>query len=261
MAIVDLGCMKLPFEGPFNLLLAFGGIAWGMLMVTLVFSFSSKKGPAVLAATGQDLSDACSNAIIVTCAWCILYYNYLGIGAICVFVVNVFEMVSKTDVTEKFQPNAGRFSGNMFEQSPVFLSGLWMYTLFADYQTGWTLGVLYMVSRALYPFYYMANNKFTFWFENCTQIGYGVNGVFILGSLWTASGGDWLKFASGSPISAAVLGFIVGSFAILPSIPTLIPYTYIHYKYDNAFARQNEGFREIATGSDVDEDEEEGGCC
>lgn len=255
--MVKLGCMTIPFEGPFNHLLLLGGMAWAILVITLTFKFTEKMGPAINQTNG--LLDNVNSAIIVTCAWCIVYYNYLGIGAMCVFVLNVWEMVSKKDVTEKFGANASRFSGNMFEQSPVFLCGLWMYTLFCDYQTGWTLGVLYVVSRCLYPFYYMASGQFTFWFESCTQIGYGVNGVFILGSLWKAFGGNWLEFAQESPISAALLGFVTGSFALVPGIPFGIPYLFIHYKYDNARARAGtETFREIY---ETDEDDEEGGCC
>jgi hypothetical protein len=136
------------------------------------------------------------------------------------------------DVTSKFVPNAARFAGNTFEQSPVFLWAFWIYTLFVDYESAWCLGVLYMCSRALYPLYYIAFNGFDFWFETCTQIGYGVNGIFTLGCLVAGAGGDWVAFARDNSVGAPVLGYFVG-FLITLGVPYGLFLITLHYKVDH----------------------------
>lgn len=241
---IDLGCVKVPFEGPFNFALAFGGIFFGLAMVTLVFNVVDVKGPAVIAletsplkpyVNVQDLIDNCGKTMVATSIWCLMYYNYLGIAVQTVFLIHVFEMFTKDDVTDKFGPNAGRFAGNMMEQSPVFLTAMWTYTLLVDYETGGALGLLYIFGRALYPFFYMACHQFTFWFEFNTQIGYGVNGVFMLGILVNGMGGDWAEWANDNQILAAIVGFLLGSCGPFPGIPLTPLYTFIHYKCDRRF--------------------------
>mmetsp|Transcript_31867 Transcript_31867/g.58359 ORF Transcript_31867/g.58359 Transcript_31867/m.58359 type:complete len:246 (-) Transcript_31867:47-784(-) len=235
--MVDLGCMKIPLSGNFSMVLATGGILWGCLLVTLVFCLSEQTGPAVYKETGKEFAEACSSTLLVTCVWCLIYYNYLGVAVMCVFCGNAFEMFDPNkDVTDKFGTIAGRFQGNMFEQAPVHLLGLWMYTLFVDYTTGANLGALYIVGRIIYPFFYMVNRQFTMWFEFCTQIGYGVNGVFIIGTAAQAAGWDWIGWAKGAPIAAAITGFFCGSLAVFPALPLGPLYTFIHYKYDHKVA-------------------------
>ena len=168
--------------------------------------------------------------------WSILYLNYIGVVVLSLFTRTVWEMYTEKDVTDKHVANAGRFSGNMFEQSPIFLTSLWMYTIFADYETGWTLGVLYLVGMTYYPFHYMIFRQFTFWFENCTQMRYGVNGIFILGALCQASKMNWAAWLNSNPVGAGILGFMVGSFAFVPGLPLAPLYTFLHYKFDHAAA-------------------------
>lgn len=236
MKTADLGFMKIPLSGDFNHILLCGGIAWGLIVVTVVTALSGKKGPAVDQTTGHELTDACSNSILVTSLWCVLYMNYIGIQVMAIFMKGVWEMITDQDVTEKFAPNASRFAGNTLEQFPIFLPALWMYTLFCDSNTGANLGFLYLFSRAMYPLFYIANGKFTFWFEFCTQIGYGVNGVLVLGSLFQSLGGDWIGFLRDAPIVAPILGFLFGTLAMVPGLPLGPLYAYIHYKVDHARA-------------------------
>jgi hypothetical protein len=135
-------------------------------------------------------------------------------------------------VTDRWSTIASRYSGNMFEQMPVFLFGIWLYTLFVDYESGGNLGLLYIASRLLYPLYYMVNREFSMWFEMVTQIGYGVCGIFIVGSLYVAAGWDWMSFGNDSPTLAALLGFTIGSFGIFPGLPLGPLYFYLHFKFD-----------------------------
>jgi len=209
-----------------------------MAWIAVVFNLSDIDGPAVLAKDGAELTNKLKVTIGVTAAWMIMYYNYVGIQVLTIFATGPLEIHSSEDVTDKYSSNAARFAGNMFEQSVVFLPGLWLYSMFCDSGTGGWLGVLYIIARGIYPFYYMAHGRFTFWFENCTQIGYGVVGTYFLGALFIACGGNWSEWSGDNKILAPILGFLAGSFAVLPGIPLTIPYTYAHYKFENARKRK-----------------------
>lgn len=232
---VDLGFMKIPLEGTFDHRKLALGIGWACFWNATIFAWSSPAEPA-LNLTGPPLVEACRKSLVVTALWWIMYYNYIGVQVLTVFIKAAYEMISDDDVTTKFAPNAARFAGNMFEQSPVFLWGLWMYTLFVDYESAWCLGVLYMVVRSLYPFYYIVFHQFDFWFESCTQVGYGVNGIFTLGCLVNGLGGDWVAYATRNPVGAPVLGYFVGN-AISFGIPYGWFLTWLHYKVDHEWAQ------------------------
>jgi len=230
MVKFDLGCMKLPFEGPLNLAIIAAGMVWGIVVITLVYNLVDYKGPAVLQ-TGQDFIDACGSPILVTVVWMIMYYNYLSSAVWCIFANKLFEMYTDEDVTNKFIPNVGRWAGNMSEQALVFLGSMWMYCIFVDYGTGYWLGMLYCLVRALYPFFYIAFNQFVAWFEFITQVGYGINGVFMLGSVVTAMGGHWHQYGT---YTAPILGWCFGSLTLFPGLPLAPLYTFIHYKVDSS---------------------------
>jgi len=232
---ISLGCMKLPFEGDLNMGIVATGILFGLGVVTLVFNLVSESGPAMLAQTGgavtmQAVLDACSSSVVVTVAWCIMYYNYIGTAVLGTFGNSMFEMFTDEDVTDKYGPIASRFSGNMMEQSLPFLLGLWMYTLFVDYNQAKWLGITYLVARGLYPLMYIVNGKFTHWFEFLTQPGYGVVGVLLLGSFIQAVGGNWKDWGS---FGAPICGFLFGSLAIFPALPLGLPYAVLHYMVDS----------------------------
>ena len=109
-----------------------------------------------------------------------------------------------------------------------------MHTLFVDASSGSYLAALYLAARLAYPFWYMVNRQFNFWFESNTQIGYGANGCLLLGSLFVALGWDWVAFLRASPMSAGACGYLFGSFILLPGLPLTPLYTFIHYKMDKA---------------------------
>jgi len=231
--MVDLGCIKLPFEGPFNVGVAGIGIVWACIWCVVAFAIPDIGGPAMYASTSVGVKDNCKIPMIVTASWCMVYYNYVSAAVLCVFCINAFGLWTADDVTEKMSTIAGRWSGNMFEQAPVFLVSLWTYTMFCDYKTGGSLGILYIVTRLLYPFYYIAFRQFNMWFESCTQIGYGINGIFMLGVLVNGFGGDWARFAYDHSILAPIAGFFFGSFMLLPGFPFTPIYMFIHYKMDH----------------------------
>jgi uncharacterized MAPEG superfamily protein len=242
---VNLGCMEVPFEGPFNMAIASAGIGFGCLCTTLVFSLAEMKGPAVaLIKVGADETvEACGKSMAVTVLWCFLYYNYIGIQVGTMMNMHGFKCFTPDDVTEKYAPNAARFSGNMFEQSPVFLVMLWAYTFFVDYETGGLLGLLYLVGRLLYPFFYMIFRQFVTWFEFITQIGYGVCGVYMLGVFMDAIGGagQFASFAQKSPTLAGILGFLVGCFGVFPYCnPIGLIYGFLHYRCDRRVKEDEE---------------------
>lgn len=150
-------------------------------------------------------------------------------------------MYGEEDVTASYERLSARFAGNTFEQSPIFLTGLWLYTLFVDYGSAYSMGMLYIVFRILYPLFYIVCHEFSFWFELNTQTGYGCNGVFILGCAMTGMGMDYVAFATGSPYTAALLSFAAGSFAFIPGLPLAPLYALLWYKRDNSFAKASAG--------------------
>lgn len=236
---IDLGILKLPFEGTFNMALFLGGVVWACFLVTMTFALVDMKGPAFYALNGSstggtDLCVVCRKPLFITMLWMMEYYNYVGAQVLCTLTRAAFEMFGKEDITDKFEPQVARWAGNMFEQSPVFLWSFWMYVLFVDYESGWALGALYMAARTLYPFYYIFGRGFSFWFENNTQIGYGCVGTFILGCLVNASGGNWARYGHGNEIYAGILGYLVG-FALTLGIPYGQFLAFVHYKYDHSF--------------------------
>ena len=234
--VIDLGFMKIPMEGPLNHAKLLFGVAFGCAAVTVAFSATTVKGAALQA--GAGLLDACRGALLANSAWCVVYYNLIGVSLLCKFSNAAWQLFSDKDTTAAFDTIASRFAGNMMEHSVMFLSSLWMYTLFADSATGGTLGMLYVATRLAYPLFYIFNHGFDFWFEMCTQTGYGITGVFLLGTVYTALGGDWVAFASAKPVLAGVYGFLFGSFILVPGIPTAIPYAILHYKVDNSIKKK-----------------------
>jgi len=234
-AAINLGIMKIPLEGTFSHIKFTFGLVFAMTAVAFVFSVTQVQGPAVM--QGSKCLEACKQAILANCAWCYIYYNYLGAMLLGKFTQHVWQMYSDKDVTETYEYISSRFAGNMQEHSAIFLSSLWMYTMFADSATGGTLGLLYIATRIIYPLFYIFYHGFDLGFECMTQTGYGVIGVFMLGSVYSAVGGDWVAFATGNPITAGVSGFWLGSLALSMGIPLGLPYAFLHYKVDHALAK------------------------
>merc|ERR1711907_97696 len=110
LMIVDLGFMKLPFEGNLSIAKLSFGILVGIVLNVIVFNLCTPKGPAALL-SGQPFLDACSKPAIVTACWIIIYYNHVGCQVLALFCSEtLFDMYKKDDMTEKFIPNAARFS-------------------------------------------------------------------------------------------------------------------------------------------------------
>jgi len=224
---VDLGMLKVPFSGDYShawLLFGFG-VAFAANLYAL--SSTAMVGPA---AKASDLTSACRVSALVTCAWSLVYYNYIGCAIWCGLAAqHWYEMITGKDVGPQFAGVASRFSGNMAEQAPVFLTSLWMYTVFCDSATGGALGMLYILQRLSYPFFYMYDGHFTMHFEMCTQIGYGINGIMILGVLVTFLSGDWLAWvAATGMVKTTLYGVSLGVFMLFPG-PIAVPFSYLNY--------------------------------
>mmetsp|Transcript_77345 Transcript_77345/g.201585 ORF Transcript_77345/g.201585 Transcript_77345/m.201585 type:complete len:248 (+) Transcript_77345:86-829(+) len=235
--ILDLGCMKLPFEGDFNTVMIFTGFASACISTTLFFNFVTPKGPALGAGTPEQVVDAFGKTMIVQAVWCIIYYNYVGAQVLGVFLSGPWAMLDGKKQTEKWGANASRFAGNQFEQSCVFIPCLWMYAGLVDYETAWTLGVLYIIGRILYPLFYVVHGRFTFFFEHITQVGYAVNGTFILGALIRGAKWDYVEFAKDHNILTPILGACLGVFTLLPGVGITIPWFIAHTVMDRKRAQ------------------------
>jgi len=234
MAAINLGFIKLPLSGPFNTIFIITGFLWACICVTVAFNLVTPKGPALGQGSADKIIDAFGKTMIVQAVWCIIYYNYVGAGVLCIFTAGPWEMIDGKKQTDKWAAQAGRFSGNTFEQSVVFIPCLWMYAGLVDYETAWVLGVLYLIGRAMYPLFYVLHGKFTFWFEHITQVGYAVNGVFMLGSLMRGACGDYIQFAKDQPILVPILGAVLGVFTLLPGIGLTLPWFALHTKMDRS---------------------------
>ena len=103
--------------------------------------------------------------------------------------------------------------------------------MFADSASAGTLGALYLASRLLYPLFYCWIGRFTFGFEPIMQTGYGIIGVFWLGTYMALMDQGWLWWVTSvGAVPAALTGFVVGSLALFPGLPTAPFYTFAHFK-------------------------------
>ena len=237
--MVDLQFMKLPLSGDFSVFKLLFGMACAMAAISTVFASTPLAGPALAtsleASRGgvdlQPLVAALKPAALVTIGWNVLYYNLLGSQVWTLAVVRIFEFAQPEDVDEAYHRVAARWAANTLEQAPVFLSSLWLYALFADSASAGTLGALYVASRAFYPLVWCWIGRFTFGFEPVTQTGYGVVGVFWLGTYMASLDQGWLWWVTSvGAVPAALTGFAVGSLALFPGLPAAPFYTFAHFK-------------------------------
>lgn len=126
--------------------------------------------------------------------------------------------------------NAGRFSANSQEHAVVFMTTLWLYTVFVDASSAGVLGIMYVIQRAIYPFIYMIEGQFTFRFEYVTQVGYGLTGSMLLGIFVTCMGSNWVELVTNAPYLYPIFGFATGSFILFPALPLGIIYAFAHFK-------------------------------
>jgi len=227
MKSVDLGFMKIPFEGDWPLHIFLVAMAWGAALVAIAMSYATPTQPAL--SEVSLLMDRCNGAVLITALWALLYYNFLGIQACCTSMF-VFEMASPSDVEPQFLHVASRVPGNTLEQGAVFLPVFWLYVLFVDYGTALPLGVLYLLSRLLYAPCYIVPGAFTVMIEFATQPGYAVIGTLLLGLLIQATSGDWASRVSSYPVSSALLGYALGQLSIFPGLPFGPFLTALHFK-------------------------------
>lgn len=226
--------MEIKFSGPFNILLAIGGIVVGIVVCIGALQLSTFTGPAIDG--GGKMSELCRLPMLVTVAWSLVYYMLTGSAVNCAFMLYIGKIVPVNSVTQpNFGNAASRFGGNMFEQSPVFLTSLWLYAIFVDAGSAGTLGVFYVCQRLLYPLFYMVQGEFNYWFEFVTQAGYGINGVMLLGILVTGFGHNWVELVKDNPQAAPIAGFFLGSLTLFPGIPVGPIYTAMHYFLHRAY--------------------------
>lgn len=229
---VDLGFMEFELLGPTGIVTAAGGFAVGCIATILLFQLGSLTGPA---AKSEDFADACRMPMLATLAWCLAYYNMIGSAVWSKTAIDVFKMIDPSDVNKpQFLNVVGRFAGNTADHALTFLPALWLYTIFVDYGSAGVLGFAYVAQRLLYPFMYMVQGEFNFYFEFITQAGYGFIGCMLLGILVQGLGGDWTAAVASSPVMYPALGWMLGSFSMFPGLPLAPIYTFIHYKTHHA---------------------------
>jgi hypothetical protein len=243
--MVDLGCMTIPLSGDFNTLLLFTGCLFALTCNYLALSQVTPKGPAIGAGSPDEIVKALGKTMIAQAAWCIIYNNYVGASVLTMLCSGPWKMIDPAKQTGQWTAQVGRFSANKFEQSVVFLPCLWMYAVLVDYETAGALGILYCIQRSVYPFFYTFMGKFTFWFEHLTQIGYTINGTFLLGCLMKGFGYDYIQFAKDNLLLVPVLGWCIGVASLLPGIGPGLPWFALHATMDSRRKAAAEGYTPI----------------
>lgn len=242
--MVRLGCITLPLSGDFNTILIFAAFAFAIVCNYVALSQVTPKGPAISAGSPDEIVDALGKTMIAQVLWCIIYHNYIGAAVLCVFCSGPWEIIDGQKQTDKWGANASRFSANQFEHAPVFIPCMWMYAVLVDSETAGALGILYCIQRCCYPFFYVVQGRFTLWFEFLTQVGYTVNGTFMLGCLMRASGHDYVHFAKENPVLVPVLGATIGVFTLLPGVGVTLPWFTWHTLADRG-RKSEESYRHV----------------
>eukprot|EP00930_Biecheleria_cincta_P013660 TRINITY_DN12070_c0_g1_i1.p1 TRINITY_DN12070_c0_g1~~TRINITY_DN12070_c0_g1_i1.p1 ORF type:complete len:256 (-),score=17.30 TRINITY_DN12070_c0_g1_i1:402-1169(-) len=246
----DLGCMRFEMTGPQGFVHALGGMTVGWVVTVIAFQVCLSMYPVLAgpAADAEQFSLACRMPMLATAAWCFVYYNMIGANVISQFAIHIVKMIPPPMVNFPQYTNiSARFSGNSAEHAPVFLTSLWLYTVFVDSSSAGVIGFFYVAQRLLYPFIYMVRGEFDFYFEYITQIGYGMIGTLLLGVVVQGTGGEWVSLVTANPVLYATLGFVTGSFPLFPGLPFAPLYAYLHYKIHRAFHSKPPATLETAT--------------
>lgn len=240
MKEIELGAAKIPLEGAWPVHIFNLTLMWGWAAGYWILSTCPVAGPAL---TGNDLSEVaskCAPIALITVLWGILYINMHGPLALWRLLL-LFQLVKTEDVTPQFEAVSRRFFENTLEQAPVFLTSMWVYTLFVDYATAKPLGFLYLAARSTYPICYAARGEFSWPVELATQPGYMTQGIFILGVLVTCGwGGDWKDCVNNHLIGTTLKAYSLGFFTLLPGLPLGPIYLYIHYHCHQKWKRKQD---------------------
>lgn len=233
---LDLGFMKIPFEGPFPFHWFCLTFVWGIgcgILILKMFGTGEKKhyGPAIeyLTSTShEEFVTKCQSTILATIGWCMLYYNLLGLQTNTNAIL-AFEIVPPSALSTNFHYVNARIVGNTLEQGSVFLISLWLYTLFVDSFTVGPLASLYLLTRfILYPLCYIIPGELTVWIEIATQPQYAVIGMLWYGLLVGSS--NWIQYIQSSPIQAGLSAWCIGFFPLFPGLPFSNMFTFLHYQ-------------------------------
>jgi len=250
--MVNLGFMELPLSGPMSMALvppalAFGGMsAWGMLdLANFAHGMMSgevgskdeiKREPAISSANPLK---ALNLTMLATLAWMVVFYNMLFSQIGMNMCVHVLKMVDTKKVNADAMINvASRFHGNMTDHAVVFMTSLWAYALLVDAFSAGIIGFCYVAVRLVYPFMYMYQGSFNFYFEFVTQVGYACTGLLMYGVLYNATWGpngvspsgckneetgeikDYAtKIAGGCTMCAGMKAYMLGSVSLFPGLP------------------------------------------
>lgn len=260
--MVNLGFMELPLSGPMNFNLANAAIALGAVAGWQVLDLSNiahsmmsgevgtkleiKREPAVSSANPLK---ALNLTMLASLAWMIVFYNLLFSQIALTLAVNVWKMIDPKKVNADQMINvASRFHGNMTDHAVVFMTSLWAYALLVDAFSAGVIGFCYVAVRLVYPFMYMHQGQFTFWFEFVTQVGYAMTGVLMYGVFYNATWGpngvspsgckneetgeikDFAaKISGGCTMCAGMKSYAFGAFTLFPGLPLGPLYAFLQY--------------------------------
>jgi len=149
------------------------GLMMGLMVVSALLL------GVLLALTGTEGAAIPEKALqpvaVVTCAFCLMWYIFLGNQVGIKFTQGLPE-----DVAATAKNVADRSVGNTMEQAIPFLVLLWLEAIFVNPRIATILGWIYVVFRFLYPVFFGMYGTFTVLVEASTQPNYIIINYFLL---------------------------------------------------------------------------------
>eukprot|EP00931_Biecheleriopsis_adriatica_P011282 TRINITY_DN112364_c0_g1_i1.p1 TRINITY_DN112364_c0_g1~~TRINITY_DN112364_c0_g1_i1.p1 ORF type:complete len:201 (-),score=37.23 TRINITY_DN112364_c0_g1_i1:277-879(-) len=126
---------------------------------------------------------------------------------------------NRFDYSNKQWEMSDRSFLNFLEQTPFFLSMLWLFAFFCNAETAGTAGFVYVIARALYPVFWSVKGEWNLLIELSTQPGYCVLTYFLYSLAYLVITGKQLGDlmpSNTAAVGAAVVFQIVNSILVIP---------------------------------------------
>ena len=95
--------------------------------------------------SGMSL-DSVKPAVFATLAWCLIYYNGMG--------VQVWTRLLKNNVSKGATDATGRIMANTMEHAPSFLCLMWLHCAYVNSTEAGYIGLYYVAHRTVYQCFY-----------------------------------------------------------------------------------------------------------
>jgi len=116
--------------------------------------------------------DGYEGVVLVTVCYVIMYYWFMGQQVMAKVLREKQGKFSRYTATDQLWIFSDRCFLNTVEQSPMFLTLLWLNAIFIDAQTTAKLGAFYLVMRMAFPFFWASKGEWNLNIEISTQSNY-----------------------------------------------------------------------------------------